>query len=109
MPFDQFTIEQLAGDLLPNATLEQRVATGSSRNTLTNREGGMDLEMLRVEQTMDRTNTLGTVWLWRSTLHSPGGSPSWLVSLPIRTLCNEAGSCCSVAGGARCGKAGLSS
>ena len=63
MPFDRFTIEQLAGDLLPNATLEQRVATGFNRNTLTNREGGMDLEMLRVEQIIDRTNTLGTVWL----------------------------------------------
>ena len=67
MPFDQFTIEQLAGDLLPNATLEQRVATGFNRNTLTNREGGMDLEMLRVEQIMDRTNTLGTVWLGLTT------------------------------------------
>ena len=63
MPFDQFTIEQLAGDLLPNATLEQKVATGFNRNTLTNREGGMDLEMLRIEQVVDRTNTLGTVWL----------------------------------------------
>lgn len=63
MPFDQFTIEQLAGDLLPSATLGQHVATGFNRNTLTNREGGMDLEMLRVEQIMDRTNTLGTVWL----------------------------------------------
>ena len=63
MPFDQFTVEQLAGDLLPNATIEQQVATGFNRNTLTNREGGMDLEMLRIEQIMDRANTLGTVWL----------------------------------------------
>jgi hypothetical protein len=63
MPFDQFTIEQIAGDLLPNATLEQRVATGFNRNTLTNREGGMDLEMLRIEQIMDRASSLGTVWL----------------------------------------------
>ena len=63
MPFDQFTVEQIAGDLLPNATLEQKVATGFNRNTLTNREGGMDLEMLRIEQVVDRTSTLGTVWL----------------------------------------------
>ena len=63
LPFDQFTIEQLAGDLLPGATLEQRVATGFNRNTLTNREGGMNLELRRTEQVMDRTETLGTVWL----------------------------------------------
>jgi len=63
MPFDQFTVEQIAGDLLPNATIEQKVATGFNRNTLTNREGGMDLEMLRIEQVVDRTSTLGTVWL----------------------------------------------
>ncbi len=63
MPFDQFTIEQLAGDLLPDPTVEQTVATGFNRNTLTNREGGMDLEMLRIERVMDRTDTLGTVWL----------------------------------------------
>jgi hypothetical protein len=63
LPFDQFTIEQLAGDLLPKASLEQRVATGFNRNTLTSREGGMDLEMLRIEQVMDRASTLGTVWL----------------------------------------------
>ena len=63
LPFDRFTIEQLAGDLIPNATIEQKVATGFNRNTLTNREGGMDLEMLRIERVMDRTDTLGTVWL----------------------------------------------
>jgi hypothetical protein len=63
MPFDQFTIEQLAGDLLPNATLDQKVATGFNRNTLSNREGGLDMEMLRLEQVADRTSTLGTVWL----------------------------------------------
>lgn len=67
MPFDQFTLEQIAGDLLPQATLEQKVATGFQRNSLTNREGGMDLEMLRIEQVVDRTNTLGTVWLGLTT------------------------------------------
>ncbi len=63
MPFDQFTIEQIAGDLLPNATIEQRIATGFHRNTLTNREGGIDLEEFRVEQVIDRVSTVGTAWL----------------------------------------------
>jgi hypothetical protein len=63
LPFDEFTIEQLAGDLLPNATVEQRVATGFHRNTLTNREGGTDPEESRFEQLVNRTNTTGTTWL----------------------------------------------
>jgi Protein of unknown function (DUF1553)/Protein of unknown function (DUF1549)/Planctomycete cytochrome C len=63
MPFDEFTIEQLAGDLLPNATVEQRVATGFHRNTLTNREGGVDNEQFRFENVIDRASTTGTVWL----------------------------------------------
>src|SRR5262249_7628394 len=56
-PFDQFTVEQLAGDLLPNATTEQKVATGFHRNTLTNREGGVDQEQFRVEAGGGRGNT----------------------------------------------------
>ena len=63
LPFDQFTIEQLAGDLLPNPTVEQRVATGFQRNSRTNREGGLDLQDLRIQQVKDRTDTLATVWL----------------------------------------------
>ncbi len=63
MPFDRFTIEQLAGDLLPDASVEQRVAAGFNRNTLTNREGGVDTEEFRIAEVVDRTNTLGTVWL----------------------------------------------
>ncbi|GMU20815.1 MAG: hypothetical protein AMXMBFR13_09110 [Phycisphaerae bacterium] len=63
LPFDQFTNEQLAGDLLPGATLEQKVATGFHRNTLTNREGGVDQEEYRVKAVADRVNTTGTVWL----------------------------------------------
>lgn len=63
MPFDQFTIEQLAGDLLPDATAEQLVATAFHRQTLTNTEGGTDQEQFRVEACMDRTETIGTVWL----------------------------------------------
>lgn len=62
-PFDQFTLEQLAGDLLPNATISQRMGTGFLRNTLSNREGGADLEEFRVAQVLDRTATVGTTWL----------------------------------------------
>ena len=63
MPFDEFTTEQLAGDLLPNRNLDTLVATGFNRNTLTNREGGTDPEQFRDEQVLDRAATLGTVWL----------------------------------------------
>ncbi len=63
LPFDQFTVEQLAGDLLPGATTEQKIATGLHRNTLHNTEGGIDPEEDRVKKTVDRTNTLGAVWL----------------------------------------------
>ena len=63
MPFDRFTIEQIAGDELPGATPEQKVATGFNRNTLTNREGGVDNEQFRFENLVDRTATVGTVWL----------------------------------------------
>jgi mono/diheme cytochrome c family protein len=63
MPFDQFTIEQIAGDMLPNATHDQIVATGFHRNTSFNEEGGTNPEQFRVERTVDRTNTTGSVWL----------------------------------------------
>jgi hypothetical protein len=63
MPFDQFVTEQLAGDLVPGATLAQRIATGFHRNTQINEEGGIDLEQFRVESIVDRTNTTGTVFL----------------------------------------------
>ncbi len=63
MPFDQFTIEQLAGDLLPDATDMQRLATAFHRQTLTNTEGGTDQEQFRVEACFDRTETTGAVWL----------------------------------------------
>ncbi len=63
MPFDQFTIEQLAGDLLPDATAEQKIATGFHRNTQINEEGGIDLEQFRVEAVVDRVNTTGSVFL----------------------------------------------
>ena len=63
MRFDQFTVEQIAGDLLPNATMQHRIATGFLRNTLTNREGGINKEEDRVKQVVDRTSTVGTVWI----------------------------------------------
>jgi hypothetical protein len=63
MPFDQFTIEQLAGDLLPNATLEQKVATGFNRNTKTNDEGGGDDEEYRTKAVKDRVATTAATWL----------------------------------------------
>ncbi|MBI1310646.1 DUF1549 domain-containing protein [bacterium] len=63
MPFDQFTVEQLAGDLLPNATDMQRLATAFHRQTLTNTEGGTDQEQFRVEACFDRVETTATVWL----------------------------------------------
>ncbi|MSU49037.1 MAG: DUF1549 domain-containing protein [Opitutus sp.] len=62
-PFDQFTIEQLAGDLLPGATVEQKIATGFHRNSLKNDEAGADLELDRTKAAVDRTATTGTVWL----------------------------------------------
>ena len=62
-PFDQFTIEQLAGDLLPEPTIPQLVATGFHRNTLVNQEGGSDPEQFRNEAVVDRVNTTGAVWL----------------------------------------------
>ena len=63
MGFDQFSIEQIAGDLIPDATLEQQVATGFHRNTLRNREGGVNPDQYFFEETVDRASTFGTVWL----------------------------------------------
>lgn len=63
MPFDQFTIKQLAGDLLPNPTLNDLIATGFNRNTMINEEGGVDQEEYRVQAVIDRVGTASTVWL----------------------------------------------
>ncbi|MEM6346747.1 MAG: PSD1 and planctomycete cytochrome C domain-containing protein [Bacteroidota bacterium] len=62
MPFDQFTIEQLAGDLLPNPTPDQMIATAFHRNTMSNDEGGTDDEEFRVTAVIDRVNTTMEVW-----------------------------------------------
>ena len=67
LPFDTFTVQQLAGDLLtasdPEHDAAAPIAAGFHRNTLINKEGGVDKEEDRVKRTIDRTNTLGTVWL----------------------------------------------
>ncbi|MEZ5399339.1 MAG: DUF1553 domain-containing protein [Bryobacteraceae bacterium] len=63
MPFDRFTIEQLAGDLLPDPTLDQRVATGFNRNHRGNAENGTDPEEYQVEYAVDRLETTATVWM----------------------------------------------
>jgi hypothetical protein len=63
LPFDQFTIEQLAGDLLPHATLEQNIATGFNRNHRGNGEGGIIPEEYQVEYVVDRVETTSAVWL----------------------------------------------
>jgi len=63
LPFDRFTLEQFAGDLLPDATPEQVLATCFHRNHMTNGEGGRDPEESRIDYVIDRVNTVGTVWL----------------------------------------------
>ena len=63
MPFDRFTVEQLAGDLLPDATLAQRIATGFNRNHRGNAENGTDPDEYQVEYAVDRVETTATVWL----------------------------------------------
>src|SRR3978361_135545 len=63
MPFDQFTVEQLAGDMLPNATVDQKIATGFHRNTMLNEEGGIDPLEYRFRAMVDRVSTTGTAWL----------------------------------------------
>ena len=63
MPYDRFTVEQIAGDLLPSATVEQRVATGFLRNGIKNREAGTKNAQKRFEETVDRLNTVANTWL----------------------------------------------
>ncbi len=63
MPFDRFTIEQIAGDMLPGANRDQMIATGFHRNTLINEEGGTDQEQFRIDAVADRLHTTGSVWL----------------------------------------------
>ena len=63
MPFDQFVVEQIAGDMLPNPTVDQLIATGFHRNTPSNYEGGIDFEQYRVEAVVDRVSTTGAAFL----------------------------------------------
>lgn len=67
MPFDQFSIEQLAGDMLPSATQDQRIATGFHRNTMLNEEGGIDPLEYRYYAMVDRVATTGLVWMGLTT------------------------------------------
>ncbi|NND95996.1 MAG: DUF1553 domain-containing protein, partial [Pirellulaceae bacterium] len=67
MPFDQFSIQQLAGDMLPDATPQQQIATGFHRNTMLNEEGGIDPLEYRFYAMVDRVATTGTVWLGLTT------------------------------------------
>jgi hypothetical protein len=62
-PFDQFTVEQIAGDMLPGATLDQKIATGFHRNTMLNEEGGIDPNEFRFHAMTDRVATTGVTWL----------------------------------------------
>ena len=63
LPFDQFTVEQIAGDLLPQASTDSRIAVGFHENALSNHEAGIELEAERVKTTLDRTTAVGTAWL----------------------------------------------
>ncbi len=63
LSFEQFTVEQIAGDLLPHATAEQKIATGFHRNTMVNTEGGVDDEEFRVAAVVDRVNTTFEIWM----------------------------------------------
>ena len=74
LSFREFTIEQLAGDMLKDASVEQRIATGFHRNTQLNQEGGIDVEEQRFETLVDRVATTGTAWL---------GSTPWTRYSPL--------------------------
>lgn len=63
MPFDQFTLEQLAGDLIPNASLDQKVASGYVRANMSTGEGGVIVDEYQAKYTFDRTETTGTLWM----------------------------------------------
>lgn len=63
LPFDQFTLQQIAGDLIPHASADQKLGTAFNLQTLFNREGGVDPEEDRTKRVIDRVNTISTVWL----------------------------------------------
>ena len=83
-PFDQFTIDQVAGDLLPNATIAQKTATGFNRNHRMNTEGGSIPEEWRTEYVIDRVSTVGSVWLGL-TLGVPAATITSLIRSPRKS------------------------
>ena len=99
-PFDRFLIEQIAGDLLPGASLDQRIATGFNRNNRTVTEAGSIDEEYRVENTVDRVETTATVFLgltWAAAAATTTSStrsrkPSFISSLAFSTASTSKGS-----------------
>ena len=85
LPFDQFTVEQIAGDMLPKPTLEQKIATGFHRNAMTNEEGGVDPEESRYEVLVDRANTTATVWLGLDARRAPSATTTSTIRSRRRT------------------------
>ena len=105
MPYDQFTVEQLAGDLLPNATLGQKLASGFHRNNMHNGEGGRIAEETRVENVFDRVETTATIWMGLtftccrcSTSATRGATPMWPVSNVRYTVESQAFSAVALTG-----------
>ena len=82
-PFSDFTVEQLAGDLIPDATTDQILATGFNRNHRSNSEGGIVFEEYLVEYAVDRVDTTATVWLGLCLLYtSPSPRDATLSRMP---------------------------
>ena len=89
LPFDQFVIQQLAGDMLPDAGDQEKIATGFHRNTQINQEGGIDREQFRIESIVDRLATTGTAFLGLTI----GCVPNATITNTIRSVRRNITSC----------------